>query len=92
MAEARATSAQEISANKKDLDASLSGMADEMQRFDNAITFANEMLTAKKTGINGLMLQLNLSDLSSNGWRTAEQRHRSALNIHLQMCQRLSKR
>lgn len=70
--DARATIAREIADNKKDLEASLSGMAAEMKSLDNAMRFASEMLATKKTAINELKVGLNLSDLSSNGWRTAE--------------------
>ena len=72
VADARATIAREIADNKQDLEASLSGMAAEMKSLDNAMRFASEMLETKKTAINELKVGLNLSDLSSNGWRTAE--------------------
>ena len=72
VAQARATIEQEIAENKKDLDATLVGVAEDMKRFDNAITFASEMLTAKKTKITELKLHLNFADVSSAGWRTAE--------------------
>lgn len=71
VADARRTIAQEIAANKQDIDRSLTGMAQQMARLDNAIKFANDLLTAKKTTVNELQLHLNLSDLSSTGWLTA---------------------
>ena len=48
------------------------GIAGDMKQLDNAIKFANDMLTAKKTAINELKLHLNFADVSSAGWRTAE--------------------
>jgi hypothetical protein len=72
VAQARATISQEIGANKKDLDVTLASLADDRARFANAITFATDMLTAKKTSINELKLHLNFADVSSAGWRTAE--------------------
>lgn len=71
VADARATIAQELAANKNDLDASLAGMADENKRLDDAVKFASDMLAAKKTTVNELRLNLNLSDLSSTAWLTA---------------------
>jgi hypothetical protein len=72
VAQARATIEQEIAANKKDLDVTLVGVAGDLKRFDNAIAFAGDMLTAKKTSINELKLYLNFADVSSAGWRSAE--------------------
>jgi hypothetical protein len=71
VAEARATIAQEIAANKKDLESSLSGLAVEKTRLEAAIRFASEMLATKKTTVNELQLHLNLADVSSTGWLTA---------------------
>lgn len=72
VAQARATIEQEIAANKKDLESTLVGVAEDMKRFDNAITFASDMLSAKKTTITELKLHLNFADVTSAGWRTAE--------------------
>jgi hypothetical protein len=72
VAEARATIAREIADNKKDLEATLAGMQADFARFDGAIQFASEMLAAKKTSVRELNLHLNLADLSSTSWRTAE--------------------
>ena len=71
VAEARTTIAQEIAANKKDLESSLSGLAIEKTRLEAAIRFASEMLATKETTVNELQLHLNLADLSSTGWLTA---------------------
>ena len=39
----------------------------------NAITFADEMLSARKTKINSIQLHYNVADkVSDSGWRTAE--------------------
>ena len=72
VAQARATIAQEIGENKRDLDVTLASMADDRARFANAITFATDMLATKKTIVNELKLHLNFADVSSAGWRTAE--------------------
>ena len=70
--QARETIAQEIVQNKNDLDKTLGGIVEDMKRLDNALKFASEMLTARKTSITELMLHLNFADVSSAGWRTAE--------------------
>jgi hypothetical protein len=70
--EARATIMREIADNKKDLDAALSGIQGDLQKFESAVKFATDMLTSKKTTITELNFHLNLADLSSSGWRTAE--------------------
>ena len=72
VAQARATIAEEIAANKKDLDITLPGIADDMKRLDAAVTFATDLLTTKKTTIHELKMHLNFADVSSAGWRTAE--------------------
>lgn len=70
--QARATIALELTANKKDLDETLVGMAEDVRRFDAALRFANDILSRKKVATTELKLNLNLADLSSTGWRTAE--------------------
>ena len=70
--QARETIAQEIAQNKDDMNKTLAGIAEDMRRLDNALKFATDMLTAKKTSITELMLHLNFADVSSAGWRTAE--------------------
>ena len=70
--QARETIAQEIAQNKNDMDKTLAGIVEDMNRLDNALKFASDMLTAKKTNITELMLHLNFADVSSAGWRTAE--------------------
>ena len=72
VAQARETIAQEIAQNKNDMDKTLPGISDDMRRFENAIKFANDMLTARKTSVTELKLHLNFADVSSAGWRTAE--------------------
>lgn len=72
VADARAMIAREIADNKKDLDATLSGVEGDLRKFESAIQFASDMLTKKKTAINELDFHLNLADLSSTSWRTAE--------------------
>lgn len=70
--QARETIAQEIAQNKTDMDKTLASIVEDMNRLDNALKFASDMLTAKKTNITELMLHLNFADVSSAGWRTAE--------------------
>jgi hypothetical protein len=72
VAEARATIAREIERNKKDLDGTVASMPGDIQKLESALTFANEMLTKKKTSINELNFHINLAELSASGWRTAE--------------------
>jgi hypothetical protein len=72
VAEARATIAREIADNKKDLDATLDGMTGDLKKFDAAIQFAAEMLRDKKTSVTTLDFSINMADVSSTSWRTAE--------------------
>lgn len=72
VAQARSTIAQEIAANRKDMDKTLAGIVQDKKGLDNAIKFATDMLTARKTAITELNLRLNFADVSSAGWRTAE--------------------
>lgn len=72
VADARATIAREIAANKKDLDATLASMDADVHRLESALQYANDMLTKKSTSINELNFHINLADLSASGWRTAE--------------------
>jgi hypothetical protein len=70
--DARATIAREIADNRADLDKTLAGYDADAGALDQAIKFATDMLTAKTTKITELKLHVNLADLSSTGWRTAE--------------------
>jgi hypothetical protein len=72
VAQARQTIADEVRSNKKDLDSTLTGMADDLKQFENALKFANDLLTTKKTTVTELKLHLNLADVSAAGWRSAE--------------------
>ena len=70
---ARETIRRELADNKKDLEATLSGIAADQEGMRNAITFADEMLSAKKTKINSIQLHYNVADqVSDSSWRTAE--------------------
>jgi len=70
---ARQTIRRELADNKKDLEATLSGIAADQEGMRNAIKFADEMLSAKKTKINSLQLHYNVADqVSDSSWRTAE--------------------
>ncbi len=54
------------------MDKTLAGIQGDLAKLESAITFANDMLTTKKTNINKLDFPLNMADLSSSAWRTAE--------------------
>jgi len=70
---ARATILLEIADNKKDLEATLSGIAGDQELMLNAIRFADEMLSKGKTKITSLQLHYNVADkVSDSSWRTAE--------------------
>jgi hypothetical protein len=72
VAQARATIAQEISDNKKELDATMSGFDRDKQALEQAIKFASDMLKVHKTNITSIELHYNMADLLSTGWHTAE--------------------
>ena len=71
VAQARQTIADEVRSNKDDIEKTLAGIADDLKRFDDAIKFANELLTSRKTAVTHLNLHLNLADLTSGGWHSA---------------------
>ena len=70
--QARDTIAREISDNRNDLQKTMADFDKDAQGMDKAITFANEMLVTKGTDITELLLHVNLADLSSTAWRSAE--------------------
>ena len=55
---ARATIMRELADNKKDLEATLSGIAADQEAMKNAIRFADELLAARKTKINSVRVAL----------------------------------
>jgi hypothetical protein len=70
---ARAMIMRELADNKKDVEATLSGIAADQEGMKNAVRFADEMLSAKKTKINSVQLHYNVADqVSDSSWRTAE--------------------
>ena len=70
---ARATILLEIADNKKDLEATLSGIAADREAMLNAVRFADEILSKGKTKISSLQLHYNVADkVSDSSWRTAE--------------------
>lgn len=70
---ARAMIRRELADNKKDLEATLSGLAKDQEAMRNAITFADDLITTRKTKINSVNLHYNLADrVSDSSWRTAE--------------------
>jgi hypothetical protein len=70
--EARATIAQEITENRKELDEVLSGHAARRQRLNEAITLADDVLAGRPSSIRQLQLSLNLANLSEAGLTSAE--------------------
>lgn len=70
--DARATLTREIADNKKEIDSTLAGYEGDAKSLDNAIKFANDLLKTKTTTVNELNFHVNLAELSSTGWRTAE--------------------
>ena len=70
---ARATIQRELADNKKDLEATLLGIAGDQEAMLNAIRFADEMLSAKRSNATSLQLHYNVADqVSDSSWRTAE--------------------
>ena len=70
--DARATLTREIADNKKEVDSTLAGYAGDAKSLDNAIKFATDLLSTKTTTVRELNFHVNLAELSSTGWRTAE--------------------
>lgn len=70
--EARATIAREIAYNKQEIESALASIESQLRDFDNAIRFADEMRKSGKSGINQLNLRLNLAEISTAGWQSAE--------------------
>lgn len=69
--QAKATIAQELAANKRDLDRKLSDQALQ-KNVDNALQLVDELLTLKKSSINSFEVGFHLAELSEASWRTAE--------------------
>ena len=72
VAEARATIAREIAANKKDLSTTLTGIQRDLQKLDAGMQFANDLLGKKSLSVNQLNFHINLADLTASAWHTAE--------------------
>lgn len=70
--DARATITREIADNKKEVDGTLAGYEGDAKSLDNAIKFATDLLNTKTTTVHELDFHVNLAELSSTGWRTAE--------------------
>jgi hypothetical protein len=70
--EARATLTREITYNKKEIATSIAAMDEEMRDFENAISFADNMIRAGKSPITQVNLGLNLAELSEAAWQSAE--------------------
>ncbi len=70
--DARATLTREIADNKKEVDSTLAGYEGDAKSLDNAIKFATDLLSTKATTVHELKFHVNLAELSSTGWRTAE--------------------
>ncbi len=72
VAQARATINQEIAANRKDLEVTLSGIERDLEHLDEGIQLANDILAKKPILKDTMNFHLNLADLTMSGWRTAE--------------------
>lgn len=70
--QAHSTIAEEITANKRELDGVLSTYSTHRSRFEAAITFADQLLATKTTAVNQLDFGFELAELSSAAWRTSE--------------------
>jgi hypothetical protein len=90
VADARSTIAREIADNKKDLDATLGGLQEDIKKLEMGIKFANELLAKKSTSVHQLNFGINMADLSASGWRTAE-RTGALSHMDYDEVQRLSK-
>ena len=70
---ARAMIIRELADNKKDLEATLSGIAADQEAMRNAVKFADELLLTRKTTASSVELHYNVADqISDSSWRTAE--------------------
>ena len=72
VAEAREMIRHEIADNKKDLEATLSGLPRDREAMEKSIKFATDMMAAGKTSVTAIELHYNMADLSDTSWRTAE--------------------
>lgn len=75
--DAREAIAREIADNKKSVDGNLRAVDERTKRLDEALQFANEMLTKGKSAMQSISLNADLGDLSSASWETAD--HTGAL-------------
>jgi hypothetical protein len=63
----------ELADNKKDLERTLSGIANDQESMLNAVTFADDILTTGRTKISSLQIHYNVADeVTDSSWRTAE--------------------
>src|SRR5436190_5677006 len=72
VATARATIAKEIGANQHEVGISIGAKDRTEKQFANALKFSDDMLRNKKTDIHEMNLKLDLAEISSAAWRTAE--------------------
>jgi hypothetical protein len=70
---ARTMIKRELADNKKDLERTLSGIANDQGSMLNAVTFADDILATGKTKISSLQIHYNVADeVTDSSWRTAE--------------------
>ena len=70
--QARQMITQELTDNKKELETVLRGYAEREKRYANAVQFADDWLTKKKTTIDSIQLTSETAELNSSSWRSAE--------------------
>jgi hypothetical protein len=70
---ARATIMRELADNKTDLERTLSGIENDLEKMLHAIAFADDMLSTGKTKVRELTIHYNVADqVTDSSWRTAE--------------------
>jgi hypothetical protein len=70
--EARATIAEEIADNKKELDDTLAGLPARREQLKNALRVADDLLKTKRTDLREMKLRFEGTSLSTAGWQTAQ--------------------
>ncbi len=69
--EARDTISREVADNRKEVESVLSSIESRKRSLEQALRFANDLLSKRETDINEVQLGFNLADLSTASWQTA---------------------